>query len=174
MATRPLIRILLLTLLLVSSGGAAAQAPGSEPQESKQNQEPADPDTGESSVSEKTLGLLPNPFEQRGIKFALSHIGDVAGDISGGLRRGSTLMGRLNANIDVDLEKALGLQDLTFHANAFQIHGHGLSRNYVLNFMSISSIEALDTTRLYELWLEQKFDHDRFAVRLGQMAADTE
>jgi porin len=31
---------------------------------------PADPDTGESTVEEKTLGLLPNPLQKYGIKFA--------------------------------------------------------------------------------------------------------
>ena len=40
--------------------------------------------------------------------------------------------------------------------------------------MPVSSIEALPTTRLYELWFEQKFAHDTFAIRAGQLAADTE
>jgi hypothetical protein len=31
---------------------------------------PADPDTGESTVEETTLGLLPNPLQKYGIKFA--------------------------------------------------------------------------------------------------------
>jgi porin len=31
---------------------------------------PADPDTGESTVEEKTLGLLPNPLQKYGVKFA--------------------------------------------------------------------------------------------------------
>ena len=38
---------------------------------------PADPDTGESTVEESTLGLLPNPFEKDGIKFAVTYIGEV-------------------------------------------------------------------------------------------------
>ncbi|MGB8090052.1 MAG: hypothetical protein WCF62_05010, partial [Pseudolabrys sp.] len=37
---------------------------------------PADPDTGESTVEEKTLGLLPNPLQQYGIKFAATYIGE--------------------------------------------------------------------------------------------------
>ena len=31
---------------------------------------PVDPDTGESTIQEKTLGLLPNPLQKYGIKFA--------------------------------------------------------------------------------------------------------
>jgi porin len=56
----------------------------------------------------------------------------------------------------------------------FAIHGRGLSRDYVGNLLLVSSIEALATTRLYELWFEQKFANDRIAVRAGQLAADTE
>src|SRR5215210_5470595 len=40
--------------------------------------------------------------------------------------------------------------------------------------MTASGIEALPSTRLYELWLEQKFFDDKVALRAGQLAADTE
>jgi porin len=38
---------------------------------------PADPYTGESTVEEKTLGLLPQPLQDHGIKFAATYIGEV-------------------------------------------------------------------------------------------------
>lgn len=47
------------------------------------------------------------------------------------------------------------MKQLTFHANAFQIDGGGLSRGALYNFMVASGIEAIPTTRLYEIWLEQ-------------------
>jgi hypothetical protein len=45
----------------------------------------ADPDTGESTVEEKTLGILPQPFQQYGIKFAATYIGEVLGSTTGGV-----------------------------------------------------------------------------------------
>jgi hypothetical protein len=36
---------------------------------------------------------------------------------------------------------------LTFHANGYQIHGSGLSREHIDNLMTVSHIEALATTR---------------------------
>src|SRR5476651_2502369 len=67
---------------------------------------PADPDTGQSTVEETTLGLLPNPFEKKyGIKFAATYIGETLGNVSGGLRQGAVYDGRLNLAIDVDLQK---------------------------------------------------------------------
>jgi porin len=70
----------------------------------------------------------------------------------GGLRQGAIYEGRLNLAIDLDLAKIAALNGLTSHANIFQIHGDGLSRNYIGNLMLVSSLEALSTTRLYEMW----------------------
>ena len=52
---------------------------------------PADPDTGESTIEEKTLGLLPNPFQKYGVKFAATYIGESLGNVSGGLKEGCRL-----------------------------------------------------------------------------------
>jgi hypothetical protein len=49
---------------------------------------PADPDTGESTVQERMLGLLPNPFERHGVKFAVTYIGEVLGNPTAGLKQG--------------------------------------------------------------------------------------
>jgi porin len=96
-------------------------------QEDKKTDEdkPADPDTGESTVEEKTLGLLPNPLQKYGVKFAATYIGEVLGNSSGGLKQGAIYEGRLNLAVDVDLQKLVGIDKLTFHANMFQIHATG-------------------------------------------------
>ena len=65
----------------------------------------ADPDTGESTVSERTLGLLPNPYERLGIKFAATYIGEVLGNATGGIQQGGTFEGRLNLAVDIDFDK---------------------------------------------------------------------
>ena len=155
-------------MLAVSAGSAWAQ------QDKKTDDEkPADPDTGESTVEESTLGLLPNPFEKYGIKFAATYIGETLGNVSGGLKQGAIYEGRLNLAVDVDLQKLAGWRELTFHANMFQLHGDGLSRSNLNNFLVVSGIEALPTTRLYEVWFEQKWG-TKLALRAGQLAADTE
>ena len=135
---------------------------------------PADPDTGESTVEEKTLGILPNPFQKYGIKFAATYIGETLGNASGGLRQGAIYEGRLNLALDVDLQKLAGLDKLTFHANMFQIHGQGLSRDYLDNFFVVSGIEALPSTRLYEAYFEKQWGNKRVSLKFGQLAADSE
>jgi porin len=153
----------------------AASAGVTSAQEDKKtdDQKPSDPDTGESTVEESTLGLLPNPFQKYGIKFAATYIGETLGNVSGGLKQGAVYDGRLNLAIDVDLQKLAGWQELVFHANMFQTHGDGLSRSNLNNFLVASGIEALPSTRLYEIWFERKWG-DTLALRAGQLAADTE
>jgi porin len=135
---------------------------------------PVDPDTGTSTLSDDTLGLMPNPYRQQGIKFSLSTVEEMLSNISGGLRRATIFEGRTNAAIDLDLEKLAGRHGLSFHANVFQIHGQQLSRDYVGNLMVVSGIEAQSTTRLYEAWFEQKFFNGTWSIRAGQLAADAE
>jgi porin len=142
-------------------------------QESNEDQ-PADPDTGESTVAERTLGLLPNPYERLGIKFAATYIGEVLGNATGGLEQGATFEGRLNLAVDVDFAKLAGWKGLTAHANVFVIHGDGLSRSNLQNYFVVSGIEAIPTARLYEAYFEQKFFGDKWSIRAGQLAADSE
>src|SRR6187200_2466745 len=74
---------------------------------------PADPDTGESTIEEKTLGILPNPLAKYGVKFAATYIGEVLGNVTGGLKQGAIYEGRLNLAVDLDLQKLAGFDQLT-------------------------------------------------------------
>jgi porin len=135
---------------------------------------PSDPDTGESTVQESTLDLLPNPFEKQGVKFAATYIGEALGNPTGGAKQSGIYEDRVNLAVDANLQKLFGLNGLAFHANIFQIDGGGLSRGALFNLLNVSGIEALPTTRLYEIWLEKKWNGEKIALRAGQLAADSE
>src|SRR3954454_6033029 len=104
---------------------------------------PADPHTGESTVEETTLGLLPNPLEKQGIKFALTYIGEVLGNPTGGAKQSAIYEDRINFAVDADLQKLVGLNGLAFNGNIFRIDGGGLSRGALFNLLDVSGIEAL-------------------------------
>ena len=161
-------------VLIVLASGFAATTAYARADKKTDDDKPADPDTGESSVEEKTLGLLPQPLQKYGIKFAATYIGETLGNVSGGLKRGAIYEGRLNLAVDADFQKLVGISQLTFHANVFQIHGDGLSRNNLQNFFVVSGIEALPTTRLYEAYFEKQWGDKVISLKLGQLAADSE
>lgn len=109
-----------------------------------------------------------------GITGGINYIGEVLGNASGGVKRGAIYEGRLELYGDVDFEKLAGWKGLTFHANAYQIHGDGLTAHNLQNLFPVSYIEATPATRLFELWFEQALIQDKLTVRFGQLAADSE
>lgn len=112
---------------------------------------------------------------QHGITYGVIYTGEVLGNVSGGIRRGGLYEGKLEAFTAIDFEKLAGWQGLNFFGNAFQIHRtSGMRGGHFNSLITISNIEAVPSTRLSELWLEQKLFGDRFGLRFGQLAADTE
>ena len=90
------------------------------------------------------------------------------------MKQGATYEGRLDMQLDLDLEKLAHIKNAAIHAQAFQIHGRGLTGNNTLDLFTTSGIEAYPSTKLYEAWYEQKFNDGKIFVRIGQLAADTE
>jgi porin len=111
----------------------------------------------------------------RGITYNLTYINDILGNVRGGARRGFIDQGRLDGAVTVDFEKLAGLRGFSAYGNFFQIHNTGrIRRDYVGGINTIAAIEAVPTTRLWELWLEQKFWDGKASIKIGQLAADTE
>jgi porin len=110
-----------------------------------------------------------------GLTYNFIYTNDPLANVNGGLRRGVIDQGKLEYNMTVDFEKLTGWQGLSFYTNAFQIHNTGrIRRDYVGGINTIAAIEAAPTTRLSELWLEQKFWNGSASLRAGQLAADVE
>jgi porin len=134
-----------------------------------------DSDTYASGRAHFPAGLrqAEDALQNFGISPSLTYTGEVLGNVSGGVRRGTIYDGRLDVGVDGDLQKLFGWSGAKFHANVINSHGDGLSREYIGNLMTVSNIEALNHTRLYELWVEQSFGKN-IALRLGQFGADAE
>lgn len=111
--------------------------------------------------------------DRYGIYFRGKYTGDPYADVSGGMRRGATYAGRLDVRLDVDAAKLAGIDGGTLHANMYQIHGRDISKDFVGNLLSSNDIAGRPTTRLYELWYEQKLG-DKVSVRAGQQGSDVE
>lgn len=110
----------------------------------------------------------------RGVTFAINYIGEVLANPTGGFAQGTFYDGRLDLELRVDLDRLIGWRGLTFFTNAYQIHGDSISANDLGVLMPVSFIEAMPSTRLFELWLEQKLLDGRLSIRFGQLAADSE
>ena len=114
-------------------------------------------------------------LQDRGTTWTVFYTNDVLSNLSGGIKPGTVDQGKIELQVATDLDKVTGLKGLTFYWNAFQIYNNGqIRRDYVGGMNTIAAIEAAATTRLSELWLEQKFLNDAAGIRVGQLAADSE
>lgn len=120
-----------------------------------------------------TVGGLRSQLAQQGLQLTFSYYGDAFANPSGGIKQGLGYDGRFGTIIDADLEKLAGWSGATFHASIHQIHGSEFSVNNIGNLMTVSGIEAQPSTRLFNLWIEQKLSSDT-TVRLGQFTAAQE
>ena len=175
----PLLACLLPSLV---AGGAAAQTAAEAPVPAQAAPEEA----ASAGAAKSTLAacqadrLFPDAFgrraalEAKGLCFGLTDTNETLGNTSGGVRRGAIYEGATLASIGVDLGAAGLWAGGTFNVSAWQLRGHGLSTNNLLNLNTASGIEATPAWRLFELWYQQNFAGDAISIRIGQMSSDTE
>jgi porin len=109
-----------------------------------------------------------------GVQLGASYIADTLSNPSGGFKQTTIYQGLLDVSLNLDLEKLLNWRDASFYIDGYQISGRGLSRNAIGNLLAVSTIEALASTRLHDMWLQQEFLDQRASLRVGQIALDDE
>jgi porin len=122
---------------------------------------------GDAGGARTALGRL-------GITFSLQDSENFLGNLSGGVKQGDTLQGVATAAVQLDTGAAFGLPGGTFNISALQIHGRSLSAFYLDDLQAANGNEAEDGTRLWELWYDQQFLHNKFDVKIGQQSIDNE
>jgi porin len=109
-----------------------------------------------------------------GATLSITETSEVLGNLTGGMRRGFEYDGLTTATFQLDTARAFGWDGGTFDASALQIHGRNLSADNLLSLQTASGIEAERTTRLWELWYQQKFMNGDVDVKIGQQSLDQE
>jgi porin len=112
--------------------------------------------------------------EQQGVTFVGEYTGEIFGNLSGGIQQGASYEGLLKLTVQLDLKKIFDWDGASIYASALYPHGNGLTRQYTGDFNILSSIDAYDSVRLFELWFQQKFFGGKVSIRIGQMSADVE
>ena len=119
-------------------------------------------------------GGMRSRLDKHGIQFGINYIGEVLGNPSGGIKQSAHYSGLLEVAVEADMEKMIGWKGLTFFTNGYWIHGSSISVSNIGTLRPVSFIEALPSTRLFELYLDQKLFDDKVSIRFGQLAADAE
>src|SRR5262245_8320922 len=139
----------------------------------------ADPDCRSDSgipsgvIASIDVGHLRKALADAGFTIGGFYLGETFGN-TGGMDQGETYDGVLWSYLLGDLHKAGLWKGLCFYADAYQIHGRSITADNIGSLVTVSNYEALPSTRLSELWLEQHLFDDRVTIRVGQLTADTE
>ncbi|MDR3438296.1 carbohydrate porin [Telmatospirillum sp.] len=114
-------------------------------------------------------------LSQYGVTFSALETSEVLGNVSGGNHKGFDYDGLTTATLQMDTERAFGWHGGTFNVSGLQIHGRNLSSDNLSSLQTASGIESDRSTRLWELWYQQKFlEDDRLDVKVGQQSLDQE
>lgn len=141
---------------------------------------PADDAQGNAPLAQHTLtgdwqGVRPL-LSGHGFSPYLTYTGLFWGNVHGGAATGARVNGFLNAGVDIDLHD-LGLwAGLGVHGDVHWFQGPQTTRELVGGnaAMTLSGWEASDAFRLYNLYLRQTVAGDRYVLKAGQLAADTD
>jgi porin len=139
----------------------------------------SEPATGQEGLFEqekltRDWGGMRKQWQDAGVDLGLSYIAETLSNPTGGIRQLTIYQGLLTASLNLDLEKLLNWPGASFYTDGYQISGRGLSKNAIGNLLAVSTIEALSSTRLHDLWLEQEFLDSQASFRIGQIALDDE
>jgi porin len=168
--------ILLLALAMPQT--ARSQALGVPPAPSEAETNPTEPGFNTGLWTRSTLlgdiGGARTFLGNHGLTVGLQETSEVLGNVTGGTHTGFDYDGLTQLSLGIDTQKAFGLEGGTFNISGLQIHGRNLSTDNLQSLQTASSIEAQDTTRLWELWYQQVFLDGRFEVKVGQQSLDQE
>jgi porin len=111
-----------------------------------------------------------------GFRPYLTYTGSLWSNLAGGNATGVRVNGYLDFGFEVDLDELGAWDGLGFHADFHWWQGSRPTQRLIggLLAQALSGWEAAATLRVFNLYLRQAFDGDRYVVKLGQIAADTD
>jgi porin len=121
------------------------------------------------------LGGVRPLLSKYGLSLTVAETSEGLGNVTGGAGRGFDYDGLTVMDLQLDTQRGLKLYGGTFNISGLQTHGRNLSADHLGTLQTASGIEADRSTRLWELWYQQKFlDEDRLDVKIGQQSLDQE
>jgi porin len=119
-------------------------------------------------------GGMRKTLQDAGIDLEVNDTSEVLSNPVGGIKQATIYQGLVASTLTLDLEKLVNWPGASVYAEGYQISGRGLSRDAIGNLLPVSTIEALPSTRLLDLWFQQEFIERKVSFRIGQIALDDE
>lgn len=109
---------------------------------------------------------MTSPPRFDGLTLSAAYMTDVMANVRGGVRRGTAVLDNTDLILALDLERLVGWRGAT--ASFYVIGNHGDSPSDLAGDLQIlSNLDAPDTWKVFEAWIEQRFLSGRASVRAG-------
>ena len=118
-------------------------------------------------------GLRP-ALSKYGMTLTIQEQSEIIGNVSGGARQGFDYEGLTTATLQMDTQRAFDWEGGLFNVSALQMHGRNMSAENLMTLQTASGIEADRSTRLWELWYQQKLLDGTLDIKAGQQSIDQE
>lgn len=105
-------------------------------------------------------------FEKKGIIFNLDYTSDLFSNVSGGIKNNSVYLDNTDITLSFEMEKLTGWKgtDLNFYF----LGNHGKSPSELVGeVQTLSNIDAYNTWKLYEAWIQREFLNEKLSVLAG-------
>jgi carbohydrate-selective porin OprB len=106
---------------------------------------------------------------EKGVNFDFFYISDMQANPSGGLQQTQTGWERFRGTIDINFDRLMQWQGLSFHATGLWQSGANLGGK-IGTLANPSDLVSAHTTRLDSFWLQQLFFNNKLRIRAGQLA----
>src|SRR5215475_15652994 len=106
---------------------------------------------------------------EKGINFDFFYITDMQANPTGGLQQTYAGWERIRGTVDINFDKMIQWQGLSFHATGLWQSGANLGGK-IGTLANPSDLVSQHATRLDSFWIQQLFLHDRLRIRAGQLA----
>ena len=108
-------------------------------------------------------------LEEKGVKFDFFYITDMQANPSGGIQQTYAGWERIRGTIDINFDKMIQWQGLSFHATGLWQSGANLGGK-IGTLANPSDLVSQHSTRLDSFWVQQLFLHNKVRIRAGQLA----
>lgn len=167
--------ILAATILIAASLSAAASEPHAV-------STPGTIDTSETGTFWErprltgTWGGVRSTLADRGVELEARYSAGSWSNVDGGRRDGTRYEGFAQWAIETDLDRLVGWHGGRLVVNGYSYHGAQPTDSLVGGFgtLTVSGNETSDSFRFFEIFLSQTWSEERFAIKAGQLAADSD
>ncbi len=112
-------------------------------------------------------------LQAAGLKLEGGYTAEVAGNRSGGLRRGEVALGEFDLRLLADGQRLFGVEGLSAYVHALRTDG-GDPATLSGDAQGVSNIAAPPRWRLFEVWVQRNFAARRMSLLVGRLDLNAE